>query len=70
MSASCENKEAAMRFINQFYDYDVSLEVMYGGMNDVDNCIVKNDDGTYEVLPPKDSSMDPSSCLLYTSRCV
>lgn len=61
MSASCENKEAAMRFINQFYDYDVSLEVMYGGMNDVDNCIVKNDDGTYEVLPPKDSSMDPSS---------
>ena len=61
MSASCENKEAAMRFINEFYDYDVSLEVMYGGMNEVDNCIVKNDDGTYEVLPPQDSTMDASS---------
>lgn len=61
MSANCKDKAAAMRFIDGFYDYDVSLEVMYGGMNEVDNCIKKNDDGTYEVQPPADSSMDPSS---------
>lgn len=61
MSANCKDKEAAMRFIDGFYDYEVSLEVMWGGMNDVDNCIKKNDDGTYEVLPPTDPAMDPSS---------
>jgi len=61
MSAACENKEAAMKFIDGFYDYDVSLELMYGGMNEVDNCIKKNEDGSYDVLPPTDPSIDPSS---------
>ena len=61
MSAACKNKEAAMKFIDGFYDYDVSLELMYGGMNEVDNCIKKNEDGSYEVLPPADPSIDPSS---------
>lgn len=41
MSAFCENKEAAMKFI--------------------DGCISVNDDGSYTVLPPADSSMDPGT---------
>ena len=50
-----------MRFIDGFYDKEVSLEVLFGGMNDVDKGIKKNDDGTYEVLPPADESMDPGT---------
>ncbi len=61
MSSKCENKEAAMRFIDGFYDKEVSLEVLFGGMNDVDKGVKKNDDGTYEVLPPADESMDPGT---------
>ena len=30
-------------------------------MNDVDQCMKDNDDGTYEVLPPADSSIDPGT---------
>lgn len=61
MSAKCENKEAAMRFINGFYDREVSMQVLFGGMNDVDQCIKDNGDGTYEVLPPADPDLDPGT---------
>lgn len=61
MSSKCKNKEAAMRFIDGFYEEEVSLEVLFGGMNDVDKGVKKNDDGTYEVLPPADESMDPGT---------
>ena len=61
MSAFCENKEAAMKFIDGFYDETVSLEVLFGGANETDGCISVNDDGSYTVLPPADSSMDPGT---------
>lgn len=61
MSAKCQNKEAAMRFVNGFYDKEVSMQVLFGGMNDVDQCIKDNGDGTYEVLPPADPDLDPGT---------
>lgn len=61
MSANCKNKEAAMKFIDAFYNPEESIQVLWGGMNDTDKGIKKNDDGSYEVLPPADSSLDPGS---------
>lgn len=50
-----------MRFIDAFYDPTVSMQVLFGGMNDTDKGIKDNGDGTYQVLPPADSSLDPGS---------
>ena len=61
MSSKCENKEAAMRFIDAFYDEEVSIQVLFGGINDKDKGIKKNEDGTYEVLPPADTALDPGT---------
>ena len=58
LSANCKNKEAAVKFIDAFYAEDMGIEVLFGGMNDVDKCIQDNGDGTYTVLPPADSSID------------
>ena len=58
MSAACENKEAAMKFIDQFYDPEVSLQVLFGSLG---TNIQKNDDGSYHILPPADSSVDPGT---------
>lgn len=61
MSSKCENKEAAMKFIDAFYDKEVSIQVLFGGMNDKDKGIQKNEDGTYQVLPPADTALDPGT---------
>lgn len=61
MSANCSNKEAAMRFIDVFYDKANGVQVKYGGTNDIDKGTVDNGDDTYSVLPPADSSMDPDT---------
>lgn len=61
MSAQCENKEAAMRFIDAFYKPEISMQVLFGGMNDTDKGIKDNGNGSYEVLPPADPSLDPGS---------
>lgn len=61
ISAKSKNKEAAMRFINEFYDPEVSIQVLFGGMNDTDKGIQDQGDGTYQILPPADSSIDPGS---------
>lgn len=61
MSAACENKEAAIKFMDGFYNPIVSMQVLFGGMNEVDNCIKDNGDGTYAVLPPGDPQMDPGT---------
>lgn len=58
LSANCKNKEAAVKFIDAFYAEDMEIQVLFGGMNDVDKCIQDNGDGTYTVLPPADSSID------------
>ncbi|WP_232729984.1 type 2 periplasmic-binding domain-containing protein [Paenibacillus phocaensis] len=61
MSAKSKNKDAAMRFIDAFYEPTVSLQVLFGGMNDKDQGIKDNGDGTYQILPPADPSLDPGS---------
>ncbi|ODM07203.1 extracellular solute-binding protein [Eisenbergiella tayi] len=61
MSAKCKDKEAAMKFVDGFYDELVSMQVLFGGMNDIDICIKDNGDGSYEVLPPADTDLDPGT---------
>lgn len=56
MSSKCKDPDAAMRFINEFYDSTVSVEGLFGGISD--GCIEKTGDNSFKVLPPQDSSMD------------
>ena len=56
VSAKCENPEAAMRFIDRFYDQTHSVEALFGGI--ADGCIEKTGDNSYKVLPPQDPSTD------------
>lgn len=59
MNANCKNKEAAMKFIDAFYDRTTSVEVLFGGISD--GCVEKTDDNTFKVLPPQDETMDPGT---------
>ncbi len=61
LSANCKNMEASVSFIDDFYAEEIGIQVLFGGMNEVDNCIQDNGDGTYTVLPPADSSIDPGT---------
>ncbi|OPJ54665.1 extracellular solute-binding protein [Clostridium oryzae] len=58
MSSKCANKDAAMKFVDQFYNPETSLQVLFGS---VGPNISKNDDGSYTILPPKDKKMDPGT---------
>ena len=58
MSDACENKEAAMRFLNLFYDDTYAIQELFGSIGE---CIQDNGDGTYSVLPPADETMDPGT---------
>ncbi|TFE23331.1 extracellular solute-binding protein [Cohnella luojiensis] len=58
MSAKSKNKEAAMRFINELYNPVVSMQVLFGSIGPN---IKDNGDGTYSVLPPTDTKMDPGT---------
>ncbi|HEY8362189.1 MAG TPA: hypothetical protein VIK77_04825 [Tissierellaceae bacterium] len=58
MTTKCENKEAAMRFMDQFYDPINGMQVLFGALGE---CIADNGDGTYKVLPPQDPQMDPGT---------
>lgn len=58
VSAKTKNKEAAMRFINQLYDPVVSMQVLFGSIG---TNIKDNGGGSYSVLPPTDSKMDPGT---------
>lgn len=61
VSSACKNKEAAMRFIDGFYEEEASIQVLFGGINEEEPCIKKNDDGTWEVLLPADPALDPGT---------
>lgn len=58
MSSKCANKDAAMKFIDKFYDPTVSMQVLFGSLG---TNIKDNGDKTYSVLPPTDSKMDPGT---------
>ncbi len=44
LSANCKNMEAAVSFIDDFYAEEIGIQVLFGGMNEVDNCIQDNGD--------------------------
>ena len=58
LSSACENKEAAMRFMDLFYDPYYGMQALFGSIGD---CIKDNGDGTYAVLPPADETIDPGT---------
>ncbi|WP_416151649.1 extracellular solute-binding protein [Salipaludibacillus sp. HK11] len=58
MSAQTEEKEAAMRFINELYDPETSMQVLFGSIGE---SIDDHGDGTYSVLPPANESIDPGT---------
>lgn len=58
MSAASKHKEAAMKFINELYDPEVSMQVLFGSLG---TNIGDNGDGSYSILPPTDPAMDPGT---------
>lgn len=56
ISANCKNPEAAMRFIDRFYDKTHSVESLFGGVTD--GCIEVTGNNSYKVLPSQDPSVD------------
>lgn len=56
MSAFCSNPEAAMTFIDQFYRYDVSVQVLFGGITD--GCVEQTGENSFKVLDPLDPDTD------------
>lgn len=58
ISAACEQKEAAMRFVDLFFDPYYGIQTLFGSMG---TCIQDNGDGTYSALPPADESIDPGT---------
>ncbi|HZH62859.1 MAG TPA: extracellular solute-binding protein [Metabacillus sp.] len=58
MSSQSKNKEAAMKFINELYNPEVSMQVLFGSLG---TNISENGDGSYTVLPPEDKAMDPGT---------
>lgn len=59
VSANCSNPEAAMRFIDRFYDQTHSVEALFGGITDGN--LEKTGDNSYKVLPPQDADTDPGT---------
>src|SRR5699024_983740 len=58
MSSQTSNKEAAIKFINELYDTEVSLQILFGSM---DENIEETGDKSYKILPPQDEEMDPGT---------
>ncbi|UYO03194.1 extracellular solute-binding protein [Paenibacillus sp. PSB04] len=58
MSAASKHKEAAMKFINELYNPEVSMQVLFGSLG---TNIKDNGDGSFAVLPPQDEAMDPGT---------
>ena len=56
MSASCADPEAAMRFIDEFYRPDVSVQVLFGGISD--GCVSKVGEDHFKVEDPLDPNTD------------
>lgn len=59
MSANCANPEAAMKFIDQFYRSDVSVQGLFGGITD--GCVSVVGEDHYKVEDPLDPDTDPGT---------
>lgn len=58
ISAKTPNRDTALKFADAFYDQDVSIQVLWG---DFGTATEKVSDNEYKVLPPADSTKDPST---------
>ncbi|MBQ6563394.1 MAG: extracellular solute-binding protein [Clostridia bacterium] len=56
MSAKCADPVAAMKFIDQFYRYDVSVQGLFGGI--ADGCVSIVGDNHFKVELPLDPTTD------------
>lgn len=56
INANCADPEAALRFVDRFYDPTVSVEVLFGGITD--GCIEQTGDNSFKVLDPLDPDTD------------
>lgn len=59
VSAKCENMEAAVRFLDCFYDPAVSVQGLFGGISD--GCVEQTGDNSFKVLDPLDPDTDPGT---------
>lgn len=59
LSANCSDPEAALRFIDLFYDQTHSVEALFGGI--ADGCLEQTGDNSYKVLDPLDTTTDPGT---------
>lgn len=58
MSSKSSNKDVVLKVVNAFYGQDVSMEQFWG---DLGKNIEKTGDKSYKILPPADSTKDPST---------
>ncbi len=56
VNANCKNPEAAMRFLDRFYDQTHSVEGLFGGVTDGN--LEVTGENSYKVLPPQNEDMD------------
>ncbi len=56
MSSKCKNKEAAVKFMDQFYSKEGSVQVLFGGISDGN--VSSTGDNSYKVNDPQDPSVD------------
>lgn len=56
MPKTNKNPEATMRWINEWYGEDMTVQAFFGSFGVGTQ---KNDDGTYSILPPADESKNP-----------
>ncbi|MBQ7679028.1 MAG: hypothetical protein IJT34_04175 [Butyrivibrio sp.] len=59
MSAKCSNKEAAMKFLDQFYGQAASVQVLFGGITDGN--VSEVGENSYKVNDPQDPAVDPGT---------
>ena len=59
VSAKCKDKEAALRFLDQFYTQGGSVQVLFGGISDGN--VSETGDNAYKVNDPQDPAVDPGT---------
>jgi putative aldouronate transport system substrate-binding protein len=64
LSASCENKERAMAFINELYSDDFGVQCYFGSFDT--GLTTKNEDGTYTINMPTDYASIEESKWVYS----
>ncbi len=66
VTTACDNIEGLLKFVDQFYDNEVSLQTFYGSIND--NKINKTADGYYSIADPGGAMSLDTSFWTYSFR--